>query len=155
MPNVGNSLAVDSRPDFGSMDLAELEAALEARGYPRFHARQIFAWIYAKGVTDFDKMTDLSRPLRADLAGHFRISTPAVVAKETSADGTVKFLLALEDQRHIESVFIPDTPGQTFCVSTQVGCAMKCGFCLTGKMGLVRNLHAGEIAGPGGVLGGE
>src|SRR5918994_1202430 len=155
MPNVGNSLAADSRPDLGSMDVAEIEAALEARGHPRFHARQIFAWIYAKGVTDFDKMTNLSRPLRADLAEHFRIFTPTVVGKETSSDGTVKFLLALEDQRRIESVFIPDTPSQTFCVSTQVGCAMKCGFCLTGKMGLVRNLTAGEIAGQVRVLADE
>jgi 23S rRNA (adenine2503-C2)-methyltransferase len=155
MPNVGNSLAVDSRPDLGSMEVAEIEAALEARGHPRFHARQIFAWIYAKGMTDFDKMTNLSRSLRADLAEHFRVSTPTAIAKETSSDGTVKFLLALEDQRRIESVFIPDTPSQTFCVSTQVGCAMKCGFCLTGKMGLVRNLTAGEIAGQVRVLAGE
>lgn len=155
MPNVRNSLATDGRPDLGSMDLAELEAALDGRGHPRFHARQLFAWIYAKGVTDFDKMTDLSRPLRADLGEHFRISTPTVIAKETSSDGTVKFLLGLEDDRRIESVFIPDTPSQTFCISTQVGCAMKCGFCLTGKMGLVRNLSAGEIAGQVRVLAGE
>ncbi len=155
MPNVRNDLAPGTRPDLGTMELAELEAALEARGHPRFHARQIFSWIYAKGVTDFDKMTDLSRTLRADLADHFRISTPAVVAKDISTDGTVKFLLALEDNRHIESVFIPDTPSQTFCISTQVGCAMKCGFCLTGKMGLVRNLTAGEIAGQVRVLAGE
>src|SRR5687767_3433696 len=147
MPSVRNTLAADGRPDLGSMDLAELEAALESRGHPRFHARQIFSWIYAKGVTDFDKMTDLSRPLRADLAEHFRISTPVIIAKETSSDGTVKLLLGLEDGRRIESVFIPDTPSQTLCISTQVGCAMKCGFCLTGKMGLVRNLSAGEIAG--------
>jgi 23S rRNA (adenine2503-C2)-methyltransferase len=155
MPNVRNSLAADSRPDLGSMDLAELEAALETRGHPRFHARQIFSWIYAKGVSDFEKMTDLSRPLRADLAEHYRISTPAVIARETSCDGTVKFLLGLEDSRRIESVFIPDTPSQTFCISTQVGCAMKCGFCLTGKMGLVRNLSAGEIAGQVRVLAHE
>ena len=155
MPSVRNSLAADSRPDLGSMDLAELEAALDARGHPRFHARQIFSWIYLRGVTDFEKMTDLSRPLRADLAEHFRISTPAVIARETSSDGTVKFLLGLEDNRRIESVFIPDTPSQTFCISTQVGCAMKCGFCLTGKMGLVRNLTAGEIAGQVRVLADE
>jgi 23S rRNA (adenine2503-C2)-methyltransferase len=155
MPSVRNTLAADGRPDLGSMDLAELEAALESRGHPRFHARQIFSWIYAKGVTDFDKMTDLSRTLRADLAEHFRISTPAIIAKETSSDGTVKLLLGLEDGRRIESVFIPDTPSQTFCISTQVGCAMKCGFCLTGKMGLVRNLSAGEIAGQVRVLAGE
>src|ERR671919_299102 len=155
MPNVGNSLAADSRPALGSMDLAELEAALEGRGHQKFHARQIFAWIYAKGVTDFEKMTDLSRPLRADLAEHFRVSTPMVVAKETSTDGTVKFLLALEDNRHIESVFIPDTPSQTFCISSQVGCAMRCAFCLTGKMGIDRNLTAGEIAGQVRVLARE
>jgi 23S rRNA (adenine2503-C2)-methyltransferase len=155
MPNVRNSLAADSRPDLASMDLAELEAALEARNHPRFHARQIFSWLYAKGVADFERMTDLSRSLRADLAEHFRISTPAIDAKHISSDGTVKFLLALDDNRRIESVFIPDTPSQTFCISTQVGCAMKCGFCLTGKMGLVRNLSAGEIAGQVRVLANE
>jgi 23S rRNA (adenine2503-C2)-methyltransferase len=155
MPNVRNSLAADGRPDLASMDLAELEAALEMRGHARFHARQIFSWIYAKGVTDFEKMTNLSLALRADLAGHFRISTPTIVAKDVSSDGTVKFLLELDDARRIESVFIPDTPSQTLCISTQVGCAMKCGFCLTGKMGLVRNLSAGEIAGQVRVLAGE
>ncbi|MSO55735.1 MAG: 23S rRNA (adenine(2503)-C(2))-methyltransferase RlmN [Acidobacteria bacterium] len=151
MPNVRNSLAA-TRSDLSEMDLAQLEAALETRGHPRYHARQLYAWIYRKGVTDFAQMTDLSRPLRADLAEHFRISTPAVVQKETSTDGTTKFLLSLEDARRIESVFIPDTPSQTFCISTQVGCAMKCGFCLTGKMGLLRNLTAGEIAGQVRVL---
>ena len=135
------------RDDIASMALPELEAALADGGHPRFHARQIYAWIYAKGVTDFEQMTDLSRPLRADLAARFRISTPTVVGKDVSEDGTVKFLLQLEDGKRIESVFIPDTPSQTFCISTQVGCAMKCGFCLTGKMGLARNLTAGEIAG--------
>jgi 23S rRNA (adenine2503-C2)-methyltransferase len=155
MPSVPNSLAADTRQDLGAMDVPELEAALEARGHPRFHARQVFAWIYKKGVTDFEQMTDLSRQLRSDLAAHFRIGTPTLVTKETSTDGTVKFLLALDDHAHIESVFIPDTPSQTFCISTQVGCAMKCGFCLTGKMGLVRNLTAGEIAGQVRVLAGE
>lgn len=155
MPSVPNSLAADTRPDLGAMDVPELEAALEARGHPRFHARQIFAWIYKKGVADFEQMTDLSRQLRSDLAANFRIATPMLVAKETSIDGTVKFLLALDDRANIESVFIPDTPSQTFCISTQVGCAMKCGFCLTGKMGLLRNLTAGEIAGQARVLAGE
>lgn len=155
MPNVQNGLPPDARPDLAALDLAEVEATFERRGYPRFHARQIFNWIYAKGVTDFEKMTDLSRQLRVDLAAHFRIATPFLIQKETSSDGTVKFLLGLEDGRRIESVFIPDTPSQTFCISTQVGCAMKCGFCLTGKMGLVRNLTAGEIAGQVRVLASE
>ncbi len=69
-----------------------------------------------------------------------------------SADGTTKYLLELEDGALIESVFIPDTPSQTFCISSQVGCAMRCGFCLTGKMGIIRNLTAGEIVGQARVL---
>ena len=110
--------------DLAELERPALEAALEARGHRAFHARQIFGWIYRLGVADVARMTDLSRELRAMLA----------------------------DGRQIESVFIPDTPAMTFCVSTQVGCAMACAFCLTGRMGLVRNLTAGEIAGQVRVL---
>src|SRR5437773_8755279 len=126
MPNVRNSLAPPSRADLASMDLPELEAAIAAIGHPAYNARQVYSWIYRKGVTDFEQMTNLSRPLRADLDGPFRISTPRVVDKDVSEDGTVKYLLELEDGRQIESVFIADTRRQTFCISTQVGCAMKC-----------------------------
>jgi 23S rRNA (adenine2503-C2)-methyltransferase len=80
------------------------------------------------------------------------ITTPELQSRQESSDGTTKFLLRLTDGRHVECVYIPDTPAQTFCISTQVGCAMGCGFCLTGKMGLVRNLTAGEIAGEVRVL---
>jgi len=89
---------------------------------------------------------------RIFVAAAFRVVAPEVVRTEKSADGTTKFLLRLEDGQLIESVFIPDTPANTFCLSTQVGCAMKCGFCLTGKMGIIRNLTAGEIAGQVRVL---
>lgn len=140
------------RLDLAELELNELEAALESRGAERFHARQLYRWIYKRGVTDFDKMTDLSRSLRAELPEHFTVSTPRIVSDERSVDGTRKFVLELADGRRIESVFIPDTPSMTFCISTQVGCAMSCGFCLTGKMGLVRNLTAGEIAGQVRVL---
>jgi len=99
-------------------------------------------------------MTDLPKDLRAALARDFTIATPQVESRERSNDGTEKFLLRLADGRHIEAVFIPDTPAMTFCISTQVGCAMACAFCLTGKMGLVRNLTAGEIAGQVRVLAG-
>jgi 23S rRNA (adenine2503-C2)-methyltransferase len=99
-------------------------------------------------------MTDLSRDLRATLADEFTLTTPTLAQRETSVDGTEKFLLRLADGKHIESVFIPDTPAMTFCISTQVGCAMACAFCLTGKMGLVRNLTAGEIVGQVRVLAG-
>jgi len=139
-------------PELAELERPALEAALAERGHPRFHAGQIFRWLYQRGVTDFGAMTDLPRPLRADLTAAFGISTPTLAHRETSVDGTEKFLLRLADGRSIESVFIPDTPANTFCVSTQVGCAMACAFCLTGRMGLVRNLTAGEIVGQVRVL---
>ena len=140
------------RVDLAELDLHELEAALESRGYERYHARQLYRWIYKRGVTHFEPMTDLSRTLREQLGVEFTLSTPKVVGDDRSVDGTRKFVFELADHRRIESVFIPDTPSMTFCISTQVGCAMSCGFCLTGKMGLVRNLTAGEIAGQVRVL---
>lgn len=140
------------RHDLAEMEVTELEQALETMGHARFHARQLFQWVHRRGVTDFGEMTDIGRDLRTSLAATFRIVTPELVRKETSSDGTTKFLLRLEDGQLIESVFIPDTPSNTFCLSTQVGCAMKCGFCLTGKMGIVRNLTAGEIVGQVRVL---
>jgi 23S rRNA (adenine2503-C2)-methyltransferase len=135
-----------SSRDLAELEPGEMEAALEQRGCERFHARQIYRWIHKRAITDFELMTDLSRPLRGKLAEHFVVSTPSVVSDDISVDGTRKFVLELSDHRRIEAVFIPDTPAMTFCISTQVGCAMSCGFCLTGKMGLVRNLTAGEIA---------
>jgi 23S rRNA (adenine2503-C2)-methyltransferase len=142
----------ERRVDLADLDRPALESALDALGHRRFHARQIFRWIYRHGVTDVEAMTDLSRGLRATLAQQFTLTAPALTHRETSTDGTEKFLLRLEDGRHIEAVFIPDTPSMTFCISTQVGCAMACAFCLTGKMGLVRHLTAGEIVGQVRVL---
>ena len=133
--------------NLAELDISELESALEVRGCERFHARQLYRWIYKRGVVDFEKMTDLSKDLRARLAADFEVVTPVLVSDIRSTDGTRKFVLELADHRRIEAVFIPDTPAMTFCISTQIGCAMGCGFCLTGKMGLVRNLTAGEIAG--------
>ncbi len=132
--------------DLAELELAELELLFEERQIPRFHARQVFRWLWKRGVTDFSAMTNLGLPLRERLTTDFRVATPIIVRRDVSEDGTQKFVLGLEDGRQIESVFIPDTPAQTFCVSTQVGCAMGCAFCLTGKMGLVRHLTAGEIA---------
>jgi 23S rRNA (adenine2503-C2)-methyltransferase len=147
------AVSSESRPLYvAELERPALEAALAERGHPRFRARQIFHWIYQRGVTDLDAMTDLPRELRADLASALVLATPTLVARERSADGTEKFLIRLADGRQIESVFIPDTPAMTFCVSTQVGCAMACAFCLTGKMGLARNLTAGEIVGQVRVL---
>jgi 23S rRNA (adenine2503-C2)-methyltransferase len=143
----------DSRPlNLAELERPALEAVLGSLGHPRFRARQIFHWIYRRGVTDLDAMTDLPRELRTALAGALTLTTPTLVLREKSIDGTEKFLLRLADGRQIESVFIPDTPAMTFCISTQVGCAMACAFCLTGKMGLARHLAAGEIVGQVRVL---
>ncbi len=156
-PVPDNELAVTSpsaSQDAAELDRAGLAAWLEAHGSPAYHAGQILRWIYRRGVTDFAAMTDLARPLRETLAAELVISTPRLAHREHSADGTEKFLLELGDGRLIESVFIPDSPADTFCISTQVGCAMQCAFCLTGRMGLSRHLTAGEIAGQVRVLAG-
>jgi 23S rRNA (adenine2503-C2)-methyltransferase len=148
-------MSTTSRIDIAETELHELERALDELGHPRFHARQIYQWIYKRGLTDFAQMSDLPRELRSRLDSNCLVTTPAVEQIERSADGTTKFLLRLADGKHIESVYIPDTPAQTFCISTQVGCAMRCAFCLTGKMGIDRNLSAGEIAGQVRVLAAE
>ena len=157
-------MPIDTRTDIAELDLAALEAALVARGRPRFHGRQIFQWVHRHAVSDFSAMSDLGRELRAELAHDFRVGTPAMVKREQSTDGTTKFLLRLHDGKLIESVYIPDhptgdsgprDPRSTFCISTQVGCAMRCAFCLTGKMGIDRNLTAGEIVGQVRVLARE
>ena len=140
------------QPDLAGLELHELEHELDARGIPRFHAGQLYRWIFKRGVTEFDLMTDLSKTLRARLQDEFVLSTPGLASDERSSDGTRKFVPRLADGKRIESVFIPDTPSMTFCISTQVGCAMACDFCLTGKMGLVRHLTAAEIAGQVRVL---
>jgi 23S rRNA (adenine2503-C2)-methyltransferase len=133
-------------PDIAGLERRELESLLQDNGVEPYRARQLYRWVFKRGITDFGQMTDLSKPLRTRLPDLFRISSPTVAARQESSDGTVKLALELDDHRRIESVFIPESPGETFCISTQVGCAMKCAFCLTGKMGLTRNLTAGEIA---------
>ena len=147
--------------DIAGIELHELESALAAIGRPRFHARQIFQWMHKRGVTDFAAMSDLSLEMRRQLAAHFSVISPTVVRREVSSDGTTKLLLGLGDGKQIESVCIPENPGSlgprdaerlTFCLSTQVGCAMRCAFCLTGKMGIDRNLTAAEIVGQVRVL---
>lgn len=140
------------RPDLANLERQALETAMAAHGHQRFRGRQVFQWVHRHGVTDAAEMSDLPLDLRRDLATQFTLSAPQVVSRERSTDGTEKLLLALTDGRRIEAVFIPDTPAMTLCLSTQVGCAVGCTFCLTGKMGLVRHLTGGEIAGQVGVL---
>ncbi len=140
--------------DLSELDRPALESVLAGMGVERYRAGQIFQWLYKRGVAEFDRMTNLSRSMRASLAARIRVTTPGVERRDTSADGTEKFLLALEDGRHIEAVYIPESPADTLCISTQVGCAMGCRFCLTARMGLARNLTPGEIVGQVRVLTG-
>ena len=112
-----------------------------------FRADQILKWIYVRLADSFDQMTDLSKPSRALLAEHFTIERLSVARTQSAADGTRKFLFRLQDGQTIESVLIPERNHETLCISSQVGCAMGCAFCLTGSGGLVRNLTCGEIVG--------
>ena len=102
-------------------------------------------WIHQKGVTDFEQMTNLSRKLREHLQANCHISLPEVVYDATSADGTRKWLLQVDDGNRIESVYIPEEGRGTLCVSSQVGCALDCSFCSTGRRGFNRNLSTAEI----------
>jgi 23S rRNA (adenine2503-C2)-methyltransferase len=145
-------MSTAARTDLAGLEIDELARFVADQGAEPFHARQIFGWIHRRGVTAFEAMTDLPRSLRQRLTDTAVVGTPQVVGREVSADGTTKYLLELADGARIEAVFIPDTPAQTFCLSTQVGCAMRCAFCLTGRMGFGRNLTAGEIAGQVRVL---
>ena len=145
----------EATADLAELEPDELKTQLSALGAEPFHARQLYRWIHNRGLERVEGMTDLSRPLREQLRQTFTFSTPQIAAREVSTDGTEKFLFTLTDGMTIESVFIPDTPSMTFCISTQAGCAMRCGFCLTGRMGLVRHLTAGEIAGQVRVLARE
>ncbi|MBM63333.1 MAG: 23S rRNA (adenine(2503)-C(2))-methyltransferase RlmN [Acidobacteria bacterium] len=142
----------EAKQDIAEFELNELETELAALGVQPFHARQLYRWVHNRGLEHFEGMTDLSQSLRVQLNQTFKFSTPQISARRISNDGTEKFLFTLADGKTIESVFIPDTPAMTFCISTQAGCAMRCRFCLTGQMGLTRHLTAGEIAGQVRVL---
>jgi 23S rRNA (adenine2503-C2)-methyltransferase len=132
--------------DLKELTPTELEAFLAGLGKERFRAGQLLRWIYPRGVTEFAAMTDLARGFREELAQRASVSTLLPAAEEVSADGTRKFLFRLADGECVETVLIPMDEGRaTLCVSTQVGCAMQCAFCLTGAFGLTRNLTAGEI----------
>ncbi|RDC60228.1 23S rRNA (adenine(2503)-C(2))-methyltransferase [Alteripontixanthobacter maritimus] len=122
------------------------EAGLEAK-QAKLRAKQVYHWLYHRGVTDFADMTDIAKTMRPWLAERFVIGRPKVVEAQHSTDGTRKWLLQTEDGHDFEMVFIPDDVRGTLCVSSQVGCTLNCTFCHTGTMRLVRNLTPGEILG--------
>ncbi|MGA9754455.1 MAG: 23S rRNA (adenine(2503)-C(2))-methyltransferase RlmN [Desulfobaccales bacterium] len=130
--------------DLKDFTLPELEQLMADWGQPAFRARQLVKWLY-KGVGEFEAMTDIARPFREELSRQARISGLKVEQVQAAGDGCRKFLFALEDGNLIESVLIPEEGHATLCLSTQVGCAQGCVFCLTARRGLIRNLRASEI----------
>ena len=122
------------------------DAGLEPK-QAKLRAKQVFHWLYHRGVTDFEAMTDIAKTMRPWLTERFVIGRPDVVEAQHSTDGTRKWLLKTADGHEFEMVFIPDADRGTLCVSSQVGCTLNCRFCHTGTMKLVRNLTPGEIVG--------
>ena len=135
------------RIDITNLTAPELEAHILALGLPRFRAKQLWQWVWRQGVTRFDEMTDLARPLREELSSRFIVSRPEVVSRQRSSDGTIKWLVSFEDDVEVETVYIPEDNRGTLCLSSQVGCTLTCPFCHTGTQKLVRNLKTSEIMG--------
>ncbi|MBV1691764.1 23S rRNA (adenine(2503)-C(2))-methyltransferase RlmN [Novosphingobium sp. G106] len=141
----------DGRVDVMGLPKKDIAALFEAAGLDakaaKLRAKQVYHWLYHRGVTDFEAMTDIAKTMRPWLAEHFVIGRPEVVEAQLSTDGTRKWLLRTDDGHDFEMVFIPDADRGTLCVSSQVGCTLNCRFCHTGTMRLVRNLTPGEIVG--------
>ena len=144
-----------ARPDLRSLSLEELSTLVDRMGEKPYRARQLFGWLHQRGAASLEEMTDLPKPFRDRLAKETRLSTLGIDAVQQSVDGTRKYRLRTQDGKLIEAVYMPDVDVEdedegtgirrTLCLSTQVGCAMGCGFCMTATMGLIRNLTAGEI----------
>jgi len=131
--------------DLKNLSPSELNEFLESFGKERYRSTQILRWLYQKGVQSFDEMTNLSKRFRQELSQVSLISILRPLRVEQASDGTKKCLFELEDGSQIESVLIPDKARLTLCLSTQVGCAFGCRFCLTGKIGWKRDLMVSEI----------
>ena len=128
------------------LELAELQAFLQAYNLPRYRAEQIFDWLYRKGAADWDEISVLPKEMRQEFrAARVSLGCLTPMALEEDPDGTRKYLFQLEDSRRVESVYLPDGERHTVCFSTQAGCAMGCLFCATGQLGWARNLTAAEI----------
>ena len=132
------------KPLYGNT-LSELQQICAAEGMPRFAAKQIAGWLYRRGVTEIDQMSDLSKANRAKLAESYCIGLTAPVKVSTSTDGTKKYLYRTSEGAAIESAYIPDGERATLCVSSQAGCRMGCRFCATGRLGLIHSLSVCDI----------
>jgi len=133
------------------LDRPALSERLAGLGVPerqqRMRVRQLWSWIYVRGATNFERMTDIAKELRGTLDTHFTLTRPEIVTEQVSVDGTRKWLLRLDDGKEVETVYIPEEDRGTLCISSQVGCTLNCTFCHTGTQRLVRNLTASEIVG--------
>lgn len=136
---------VDHKTDLLGMDMAGLAEFFTQIGEKPFRAAQVMKWIHQFGVSDFDEMTNLSKALREKLKQKAVIRTPKIVSEQRSEDGTIKWLLEVDNHNSVETVFIPEKTRGTLCISSQVGCALECSFCSTGQQGFNRNLENWEI----------
>ncbi len=137
--------APDAKPDLRALPLDALQALCEALGERPFRARQLFRWLHQKGAASLAETSDVPRALREALAGRTDLTTLERASEQRSVDGTIKWTWRTRDGKLVESVYMPEPDRRTLCVSSQVGCAVGCTFCLTGTMGLARNLGPGEI----------
>ena len=127
------------------LTLSQLQQLCQELELPRYAAKQIAGWLYRRGATDIEQMSDLSKANRARLAQHYTLGLSAPVKVSTSTDGTKKYLYHSEQGAAIESAYIPDGERATLCVSSQAGCRMGCRFCATGRLGLLHNLSTCDI----------
>lgn len=134
-----------SKINLKSFSKDKIKEFVKAQGLPAYRAKQLIHWIYEKKAESITQITELSKEAREKLSDAAYISNLKLFSRQTSKDGTEKFLFGLEDGESIESVLIPDKDRLTLCISSQVGCTMGCSFCLTGKIGFKRNLKAHEI----------
>ncbi len=151
MPPVMDNLAAKpNKTNLFGLDHEGLVAYFRAQDETAFRAKQVMQWMYRRGVTDFALMTDLSLKLREWLADNAEICPPSVIREQNSEDGTRKWLMRMGSESNnnaIETVYIPESDRATLCISSQIGCALDCSFCATGKQGLNRNLTTAEIVG--------
>jgi len=133
------------KSDIKDLTIDQLIAWLEEHSIAPYRAKQIFKWVHKGKADSFDYMTDIKKDIRHLLSTHFTIHRPLTKKVETSSDGSRKYLFELSDGKHVESVWIPEKNRSTLCISSQIGCAHGCAFCLTGTAGFIRNLTMGEI----------
>ena len=145
VPSKDAPTEASQRPFIQELTRLELRLWMESQGFPAYRADQVFGWVYQKRVSGFGEMGNLGKKVQQALEQNFRMGALETGEEHRSEDGSIKYRFVLEDGRSIESVLMPHTDHFTVCISSQVGCAMGCDFCMTGTMGLIRHLSVAEI----------